>query len=199
MWPGEQWISIRGPVCSHGVGDGTAHLVDRERLAVCGERGAQDHVLECFQLGNVGAIPFNVPLYQFLTHLTHRISSVSVGRLSQLPRAAADVQRPTLFERIETQKWEPYADANMESDVQLKESAHSMLFLNELSSLSELASDMVNSFYAPREPFTSRRLATFHARYQDWYQNLPEVLWLENTSLPHVLVLHMYYFACILQ
>lgn len=74
-----------------------------------------------------------------------------------------------------------------------------MLFKDQLSKLSELASDMVNTFYAPRERFTSRRLATTYAHYQTWYENLPEAFQLENTSLPHVLVLHMYYYGCVLQ
>lgn len=74
-----------------------------------------------------------------------------------------------------------------------------MLFKDQLSKLSELASDMVNTFYAPRERFTSRRLAETYAQYQAWYQNLPEAFRLENTSLPHVLVLHMYYYGCVLQ
>ncbi|KAK3069519.1 hypothetical protein LTR53_012082 [Teratosphaeriaceae sp. CCFEE 6253] len=61
-----------------------------------------------------------------------------------------------------------------------------------------MASDMVNTFYAPRERFTSRRLAAAYAQYQDWYNNLPDAFRLQNTALPHVLVLHMYYFACVL-
>lgn len=74
-----------------------------------------------------------------------------------------------------------------------------MTFKDQLSKLSELASDMVNTFYAPRERFTSRRLAATYAQYQSWYQNMPDVFRLENTSLPHVLVLHMYYYGCVLQ
>lgn len=74
-----------------------------------------------------------------------------------------------------------------------------MLFQNCLSELNEMASDMVNTFYAPQERFTSRRLATAYAQYQEWRQNLPDAFKLENTSLPHVLVMHMYYYACVLQ
>ena len=77
--------------------------------------------------------------------------------------------------------------------------SRSMLFMEQLSKLSELAGDMVNTFYAPHERFTSRGLAATYALYQEWYQNLPEVFHLGNTSLPHVLVLHMYYYACVLQ
>lgn len=74
-----------------------------------------------------------------------------------------------------------------------------MSFVHCLSNLSEIASDMVNTFYAPRERFTSRRLCTTYEAYQDWYKNLPPHFRLEQTSLPHVLVMHMYYYACVLQ
>ena len=73
-----------------------------------------------------------------------------------------------------------------------------MLFTEQLSKLSELASDMVNTFYAPRERFTSRKLAHTYTQYQEWYRDLPSAFRLENTSLPHVIVLHMYYYACVL-
>lgn len=66
-----------------------------------------------------------------------------------------------------------------------------MLFIEHFSKLCELASDMVNTFYAPQERFTSRRLAAAYNQYQQWYRNLPDVFRLENTMLPHVLVLHM--------
>lgn len=74
-----------------------------------------------------------------------------------------------------------------------------MLFIDHMSRLSELASDMVNTFYAPQERFTSRGLAAAYQQYQDWYAHLPDAFRLENTSLPHVLVLHMYYYASVLQ
>ncbi|KAK0313480.1 hypothetical protein LTR01_001736 [Friedmanniomyces endolithicus] len=80
----------------------------------------------------------------------------------------------------------------------IQQAARPMLFVECRSRLSELASDMVNTFYAPRERFTSRRLAAAYAQYQEWHQNLPDAFRLENTALPHVLVLHMYYNACVL-
>ena len=151
---------------------------------------------------------FNLETYEFSPFLLFRrdfadtwtsTSSVFVGRLSQLPRAAADVSKPTATTRTEQQPWEPYFDVNLSPDPHSRQPASSILFLSQLSSLSELASGMVNNFYAPREPFTSRRLATAYAEYQAWYQRLPTAFWLENATLPYVLVLHMYYHACVLQ
>ncbi|KAK5163709.1 uncharacterized protein LTR77_010382 [Saxophila tyrrhenica] len=125
------------------------------------------------------------------------ICSVGFGRLSQLPIAAADISRPS-SDRVETQTWRPYEDNNFAPGSNIEQPLHPMLFTDQLSKLSELASDMVNTFYAPRERFTSRRLALAYKQYQEWHRNLPDAFRLENTSLPHVIILHMYYHACIL-
>ncbi|KAK1812286.1 hypothetical protein LTR12_013312 [Friedmanniomyces endolithicus] len=125
--------------------------------------------------------------------------AVSFGRLSLLPRCAADIAKPSLNDRFESLTWHPYHDdANMTMSPSIQQAARPMLFVECRSRLSELASDMVNTFYAPRERFTSRRLGAAYAQYQEWHQNLPDAFRLENTALPHVLVLHMYYNACVL-
>lgn len=127
------------------------------------------------------------------------ICAVSFGRLSQLPRLAADIETPSINARSESQSWRPYEDNDLSNCSSPEQPARINLFKDQLSRLSELASDMVNTFYAPRERFTSRSLAATYAHYQSWHQNLPDVFRLENTTLPHVLVLHMYYYACVLQ
>jgi hypothetical protein len=100
---------------------------------------------------------------------------------------------------LENQPWRPYEDSSLSASPIAEQPEQPMLFMEELSKLSELASDMVNTFYAPQERFTSRQLAATYAKYQEWYENLPYAFRLENTTLPHVIVLHMYYYACVLQ
>ncbi|SMR60784.1 unnamed protein product [Zymoseptoria tritici ST99CH_1E4] len=126
------------------------------------------------------------------------ICAVSLGRVSQLPRSAADIDTPSINARSETQSWKPYEDNDISNYSSAEQPARTLLFKDQMSKLSQLASDMVNTFYAPREQFTSRSLAAAYAQYQSWYQSLPEVFWLQNTTLPHVLVLHIYYYACVL-
>lgn len=125
--------------------------------------------------------------------------AVNFGRLSQLPSSSADIEAPTIAPQDELQKWRPYEDTNLSLSATAEQPARSSLFRTHLSKLSLLASDMVNTFYAPRERFTSRRLAATYAQYREWYRDLPDAFRLENTSLPHVLVLHMYYYGCVLQ
>jgi hypothetical protein len=112
-----------------------------------------------------------------------RICAVAFGRLSQLPRSAADIETPSVNMLAETHTWRPYEDTNLALSPSAEQPARSMLFKDQLSKLSALASDMVNTFYAPRERFTSRRLAAAYAQYQDWFSNLPACFRLENTSL----------------
>ncbi|KAI7002078.1 hypothetical protein KC359_g210 [Hortaea werneckii] len=110
----------------------------------------------------------------------------------------ADIQKPSVNDRSEAQTWRPYEDTNLSLSPSAEQPARPMSYVHHMSTLSELASDMVNTFYAPQERFTSRRLAATYKQYQEWYANLPDAFRLENTSLPHVLVLHMYYYACVL-
>lgn len=125
--------------------------------------------------------------------------SVGVGRVSQLPRSAADVSRPTGHGRSDDPIWKPYDDTGMASLPSAEQPARPTMFLEYMSRLNEISSDVVNAFYAPRERFTSRRLATTYEQYQEWHRNLPECFQIQNTTLPHVFALHMYYYDCVLQ
>ena len=129
----------------------------------------------------------------------HSICSVGKGRLSQLPRATADVQKPAISDQTKNQPWQQYGDANPSCDLNIDQPIRSMPFLEHLTRLSEIASDMVKNFYASPERYTSGHLAAAYAHYQEWYQSLDDAFPLENTSLPHVIALHMYYYACVLQ
>ena len=123
---------------------------------------------------------------------------MSFGRVSQLPRCAADIESPPMNLHSEVQIWQPYEEQDM-LDPASEQPDISMLFADQLSKLSNLTSDMLNTLFAPRERFTPRQLAATYAQYQKWYENLPNALRLENTSLPHVIVLHMQYFGSVLQ
>ena len=120
------------------------------------------------------------------------------GRMSQLPPPAAVIQDLVAFDRVEDQSWQPYQDTAV-AGPQNAQRSPAMLFHEQLCRLSDLSGEMVNTFHASRERFTPRGLSATYAQYQEWYRSLPDVFRLENTSLPHVLLLHMYYHASILQ
>ncbi|KAH9820923.1 Nitrogen assimilation transcription factor nit-4 [Teratosphaeria destructans] len=124
--------------------------------------------------------------------------AVAFRRVSQLPRAAADVQKPSVSERLDLLPWNPYEDPPLTANPAAEQPSRLFAFMNFYSRLSELSSDIVNTFYAPRKRFTSRRLYAAYAQYQEWYRSLPSFFQLENTCLPYALVLHMSHCACVL-
>jgi hypothetical protein len=81
----------------------------------------------------------------------------------------------------------------------LSQPDHGMGFMSSLSDLSAIANDMEASMRAPQRTFTSQDLHRTWKAYRDWHQSLPHHFRLEQTPLPHVLALHMYYHSCILQ
>lgn len=125
--------------------------------------------------------------------------SMGVGRLAMIPRTAADVAKPIITERTESHAWIPYEDTNLAHSPYAEQPGKCLQFVEQQSKLSEIASDMLSTFYAPKEQVTSRRLAALYAGYQAWFKNLPDCFRLENTSLPQVLLLHMRYYSCVLQ
>jgi len=93
-----------------------------------------------------------------------------MGRIAQLPRAAISTEKPA--------KYGSASAANLD-----------LIFLQQFSILSELINDNNYVFYAPKERFNSRRLLNIYAKYLDWYKHLPSELSLDETSLPHIIML----------
>ncbi|KAF2809283.1 uncharacterized protein BDZ99DRAFT_443474 [Mytilinidion resinicola] len=123
--------------------------------------------------------------------------SLAIGRISQLPRTAINLDKPILEEPVALEKGQLFLDASRESQPVFT----NRQFLQGFSTLSELVSDSLFMFYAPRERFTSRRLLDTYCKYKNWYKSLPKALQLDPNDkalpIPHVLTLHMYYHTCI--
>lgn len=102
-------------------------------------------------------------------------------------------------EKLDALFWQPYEDVNLPVSPSAVQPMKCLLYITHLSKLSELINDINLNLYAPQERFTPRRLASAYNRYQDWYSDLPEIFQLQNTAMPHVIILHMYYHQCVLQ
>ena len=133
-----------------------------------------------------------IPLYRYarptLTRL--RAWSICIGRISQLPRAAISLDKPTIVLQLEAQPWRPFIDADiLGSPMEQPSQTHALLI--HFSLLSEIVNDTVFMFYAPRERFTSKKLLDFYSRYKRWYAALPLSLGLNlnDPPLPQVLLL----------
>ena len=112
--------------------------------------------------------------------------SICVGRVSGLPRAAINLEMPSIVKEIESKPWQPYTDYGLTAAPGNPQPALTYTLLQQHSLLAEIVNDTVYSFYAPRERFTSRKLLDFHNRYTRWYSRLPESLQLRETSSAHV-------------
>ncbi|KAI9832944.1 MAG: hypothetical protein M1826_000723 [Phylliscum demangeonii] len=128
--------------------------------------------------------------------------SICIGRISQLPRTAINVKKPTLADAIEQKPWTAYVESDAGAAAAVvaapAQTSHTHKLLHQFCFLSEIANDMIVMFYAPRERFTSKKLLDFYARYTQWHQALPSVLAITPDATPQVFCLHMYYHTVVL-
>ena len=134
------------------------------------------------------------PLFPY--YRLRRISawSICIGRISQLPRAAISLDKPTIVGQLEAKPWKPYNDSDI-STIEQPSNIHSIL--HHFSLISEIVNDTIFMCYAPRERFTSKKLLDFHSRYSRWYKELPTSLQLTGpTPLPQLIALQ-WVFLCL--
>ncbi|KAI4737203.1 hypothetical protein E4T50_12332 [Aureobasidium sp. EXF-12298] len=126
------------------------------------------------------------------------ICCLALGRVSSIPKNAIEIDKPMNSEKLDALFWQPYEDANLPVSPSAVQPMKCLLFHSIQSKLAEMINDINLNLYAPRERFTPRRLASAYHQYQMWYSELPEMFQLQNTAMPHVIVLHMYYHQCVL-
>ena len=94
-----------------------------------------------------------------------------------------------MYEDMESAPWGPYIDRDSSNPANNQQATHVHSLLNTLGSLSEIASDILHIFYAPRERFTSRKLLDFYRRLTTWHDGIPVQLQLTDYPSAHVLTL----------
>ena len=115
--------------------------------------------------------------------------SICIGRISQLPRAAVNVEKPSVLAQLESEHWVPYTDFGLGNTPHADQPGYSHTLLYQFSLLSEIVNDVIYMFYAPRERFTSKKLLHFYNRYTRWFTDLPQTLRTRDVTMPHILVL----------
>ena len=146
----------------------------------------------CFGASNnkFGPTEFEVRKITFWGLFTYDTAwSICIGRISQIPRTAINLDKPSVLTQLETQLWSPYTDFGFANIPGADQPSYTNTLLYQFGLLSEIVNDTVFMFYAPRERFTSNRLLDFHRRYTKWFAHLPQTLQLGDVSTPHVLVL----------
>lgn len=112
-----------------------------------------------------------------------------------LPRAAIDIEKPN--EKKAVSQWHLYTDEQRDATPATARFSYEHDALYQQSSLTELLSEMLVMFYAPRERLSSRRVLDLYARLQTWHKKLPDTLRLTDQSAPNVFQLHLWYWTCI--
>lgn len=132
-------------------------------------------------------------------HNMEMMQALYMGKVSQIPLNTISVEKPANADKLDSIIWQAYEDVNLPISPNAKHAMHCLLFTKVFSELSQLLNEFNLSMYAPQERMSIRKLQLAHTRYQDWYHRLPDVFHLQNTGMPHVIVMHMYYYHCLLQ
>ncbi|KAH0019900.1 hypothetical protein KCU78_g6635, partial [Aureobasidium melanogenum] len=128
-----------------------------------------------------------VVLVSYLTDLIYMVLEFRSNIILQHYKMAMN------SEKLDALFWQPYEDVNLPVSPSAVQPMKCLLFHNIQSKLSEMINDINLNLHAPRERFTPRRLASAYHQYQMWYSELPKMFQLQNTAMPHVIVLHMCY------
>lgn len=120
-----------------------------------------------------------------LANAKKSVWTIATGRISQIPRSAITLQKPILDETTSGPEAFPGTSHTCSGVVT------SRMFLQELSTLSELINDNNHMFFAPKERLTSQKLLDCYYKYQAWYRKLPVSLGIEGNKepQPHILTL----------
>jgi hypothetical protein len=133
---------------------------------------------------------FNCDTYEMMSRsryvllTTSSAWSVCVGRAAMLPRAAVEIEKPNQPSSIT--QWQLYSDDHQEATADSFRPCYEQQVLYQQSSLTELLSEMLVIYYAPRERLCSRRILDLYTRFQSWYKQLPATLYLTKQSAPNV-------------
>ena len=117
------------------------------------------------------------------------IFALSLGRISQIPSSAINLERLCILEQLEQQPWKPYTDYGVVNIPGAGQAGYTYMLSHQTALLTEIVNDALHMFYAPRERLTSRKLLDFYKRYTKWYKNLPRGLHLSEIMLPQLLLL----------
>jgi hypothetical protein len=131
------------------------------------------------------------------TYFLQTAYAICAGRLSILPRTAIRIERPGTTEQLEAKSWRPNGHPDYTTDytpgapTPLEQPGMRYTLFSQAARLCEIADDIIQMFYAPRDRITSRRLLLHHERLQEWYQALPNSLAIKETepTLPQVICL----------
>jgi len=120
------------------------------------------------------------------------IYAMCVGRISGLPRTAIQLEKSVPKENLEKKIWKPHGDPRLlHEPTGLEQPAFTYTVQVQSSRLTEIVSDTLQMFYAPRDRITSRKLEVHHERFIQWHDELPSSITIkrDGPTLPQVIAL----------
>ncbi|KAF4512970.1 hypothetical protein G6O67_000293 [Ophiocordyceps sinensis] len=121
-----------------------------------------------------------------------------LGRLPQLPKSGSNVSKLDVFPDEDAATWYPLTDKGRSSSYQQPWRTRASAL--QLSSLSEISSDLLIFFYHPNHIGRSRgksaelkMLGEIHQRLEEWRKQLPKEFDPREGQLPNVILMHMFF------
>lgn len=136
-------------------------------------------------------------IHDFFCILTFsRAWSVSIGRVSQLPREAIAIDLPKDLHSNDT--WQAINDESRYSQPVILRCDDAQL-LHHFVKLSVIVGELMTMFYAPspRARMTSGRVRSFYQQLKGWYKTLPLSLRLSDEAPPHIYIFQYVIFTLI--
>lgn len=117
-----------------------------------------------------------------------------LGRLPQLPKSSSNVSRFDVFPDEDAAMWSPLTDKGY--DESYEQPWRTRAAALQLSSLSEISSDLLLFFYHPNHIGTScgksaelKKLSEIHQRLEEWRKELPNEFEPKEGQLPNVILM----------
>lgn len=122
------------------------------------------------------------------SYVVETIYGMALGRISCLQTTAIHLQKPVPRDNLEKKIWKPHGDPR-QPEPGLDQPAFTYTVLVSASGLTEIVSDTLQMFYAPRDRITSRKLELHHERFLRWHNDLPPCMALKHDgpTLPQVI------------
>ncbi|PNY23993.1 Nitrogen assimilation transcription factor nit-4, partial [Tolypocladium capitatum] len=121
-----------------------------------------------------------------------------LGRLPQLPRSSSNVSTLDVFPDEDAAAWYPLTDKGY--DESYGQPWRTRAATLQLSSLSEISSDLLLFFYHPNHIGRScgksvelKKLSEIHQRLEEWRRQLPDEFEPRDGQLPNVILMHMFF------
>jgi len=121
-----------------------------------------------------------------------------LGRMPQLPPSIVAIPKFDVFPGEESEIWAAYTDFGFNQSH--AQPSRTRTIALQMTTLCAISSDLLTYFYNPIEIDKAKnkqaelkKLSDIHQRLESWRRDLPVELEIRESSLPHLLLMHMFF------